>query len=90
MRWSPTLSSAGNLPSSLTAIDVNNDTLTDLVLTNTSSNNLVIFLGISNGTFRIPGQVYDTNDGPSSITHGDVKNDMSMDLAVVNRQSNPL
>lgn len=85
-----TFSSAGNLPSSLTAIDVNNDTHTDLAVTNTGSNNFAIFLGTGNGTFRIPGQVYSTSDGPSSITHGDFNNDMRVDLAVVNRQSNLL
>jgi hypothetical protein len=85
-----TFSSAGTLPSSMTAIDVNNDARIDLVVTNTDSDNFVIFLGTGNGTFLTPGQAYGTSVGPSSITHGDFNNDTKIDLAVVSRQTNLL
>ena len=86
---SDTYASGGRLPSSLTTVDLNGDGQTDLVVTNTGSDNFSVFLGRANGRFRLCG-VYGTGDGPSSITHGYFNDDMKVDLAVVNRQANQL
>jgi hypothetical protein len=85
-----TFNSDGSLPSSLTAVDVNNDNKIDLVVTNTGSNKITILLGMGNGTFQVPGRSYPAGKLPTSITNGDFNADGNMDLAVVSRDSNEL
>jgi len=85
-----TFSSERNVPSSIIAADVNNDTNADLIVTNTGSDMITIFLGIGNGTFQVSGISYTTGLYPSSLTSGDFNTDGNIDLAVVSRGSNQL
>ncbi|CAF1155120.1 unnamed protein product [Adineta steineri] len=85
-----TFASGGSLPSSIIATDLNNDNKIDLVVTNTGSDNITVFLGIGNGTFQLPGKSYTAASLPSSITSGDFNGDDNIDLAVVSRGSNKL
>ncbi len=85
-----TFASGGSLPSAITATDLNNDNITDLIVTNTASNIITTFFGIGNGTFRVPGKSYTAGSSPSSVTSGDFNGDGKIDLAVVSRASNQL
>ncbi len=85
-----TFSSEGIVPSSIIAADVNNDNNADLIVTNTGSDIITIFLGIGNGTFQVSGTSYTTGTYPSSIASGDFNTDGNIDLAVVSRGSNQL
>ena len=85
-----TFPSGGSLPSSITAADLNADGKIDLVVTNTGSDNIAVFLGKGNGTFQWPGISYATGSLPSSITNGDFNDDGVIDLAVVSRNSDQL
>jgi hypothetical protein len=85
-----TFASGGTLPSSLVATDINNDNKTDLVVVNTASNSIAVFLGLGDGTFQVPGQIYAAGLLTSFVTNGDFNADGNMDLAVVSRGSNNL
>jgi len=85
-----TFPSGGILPSSIITVDVNHDNKADLVVTNTYSNIITIFLGFDNGTFQVPGKSYATGSLPWSITSGDFNSDGNIDLAVVNQGDNQL
>ncbi|CAF1422165.1 unnamed protein product [Adineta steineri] len=85
-----TFNSGGSAPSSIIVVDVNNDYKADLVVTNTGSYTITIFLGFNNGTFQVPGTSYAAGSSPSSITSGDFNSDGNIDLAVVSRNSNQL
>jgi hypothetical protein len=82
--------SGGPLPSGITAADFDKDNKTDLALTNTGNGTISIFLGLGNGTFKVPGKSYPAGMNPSSITNGDFNADGNIDLAVASRHSNQL
>lgn len=85
-----TFSSGGTLPSSIIVVDVNNDSAADLVVTNTGTYVITIFLGFGNGTFQTSATSYTANTYPSSLTSGDFNSDGNIDLAVVSRGTNQL
>jgi hypothetical protein len=78
----------GNAPRSVTAGDLNADSIVDLVVANYGSSTVSVFLGIGgegwgNGTFA-SGVEYPTGNAPRSVTTGDFNADGILDLAVAN------
>ncbi|CAF0928480.1 unnamed protein product [Rotaria sordida] len=72
-------------PNSVAIGDFNNDKLLDIVVANTGTNNIGIFLAYENGTFA--SQItYSTSKGskPISVTCGDINNDNLTDIIVAN------
>lgn len=85
-----TFASGGNWPSSIIGADLNKDNNIDLVVANTDTNFITVFLGLGNGSFQLPGNSYPAASKPSLITPGDFNIDGNVDLAVVSRGSDQL
>ena len=70
-------------PSSIIVADFNKDNRQDLAVTNYRTNNIAVFIGYGNGSFRSP-LVLSTGDesNPSAIAVGDLNNDGLSDIAV--------
>lgn len=85
--WLGSLTSAtGSLPRAVAVGDFNGDGIPDLAITNANSNNVTIFLGKGDGTFKVGSSpVVGTN--PDSIVTGDFNGDGKTDLAVSNLYS---
>lgn len=86
--------SVGNAPWGLTTGDFNGDGITDLAISNSSSDNVSVLLGNGSagqgdGTFAA-GTTFATGDSPRSVTTGDFNGDGITDLATANFQSNDL
>jgi hypothetical protein len=82
----------GAWPTSVAAGDFNADSVLDLVVANSSSANLSVFLGNGssgrgNGTFA-PNVNYPAGVGPRSVVIGDFNTDSISDLAVTDSDSN--
>ena len=77
-----------SLPSSLAVGDFNNDTYLDIVVANSGTNNIGIFLNYGNGTFTNQ-HIYTTtlNSKPLSVAVGDLNNDNILDIVVANNGS---
>ncbi|CAF0789803.1 unnamed protein product [Adineta ricciae] len=72
-------------PRSITTADVNNDQRLDIIVVNSGTNNIGIFLGSKNGTFS--DQItysLDVHAQPSSVVILDINNDTYLDIAVAN------
>jgi hypothetical protein len=83
---------AGNLPYSVTSGDFNSDGILDLVVANSSSNNVSILLGNGSygrgdGTFAAKVD-YAAGSNPYFVTTGDFNADGILDLVVANGGSN--
>ncbi|CAF1551502.1 unnamed protein product, partial [Adineta steineri] len=65
--------------------DFNNDNRTDIVVSNSFSHNIYVFLANANGTFSNPVE-YSNGDEflPNAITVNDFNNDKQLDILVVN------
>ncbi|CAF1034096.1 unnamed protein product [Adineta steineri] len=76
-------------PASIAVGDVNNDQCIDIVVANSGTNNIGIFLGLGNGQF-IDQTNYSTGDNshPSSIIVVDINNNKQLDVAVANTDAN--
>jgi hypothetical protein len=76
-------------PSSLAVGNFNNDSLTDIVVANSVSNNIVVFVGLGSGNFSIL-KTYSTGDAsqPVSIAVGDFNRDYQLDIVVANFGTN--
>jgi type II secretory pathway component GspD/PulD (secretin) len=63
----------------------------DVVLVNSTSNNISILLGNGNGTFvEAPGSPIAVGKNPSSVVVADFNNDGALDLAVTNKNDNSI
>ena len=76
-------------PMSLAIGDFNNDSLTDIVVANSNTNNIVVFMGCSNGSFST-FKAYSMGDSsqPVSVALGDYNRDHQLDIAVANYGTN--
>lgn len=73
----------GAAPNSVTAMDLNNDGILDLVTVNTASNNISLLLGDGKGGFLpAPGSPVPAGNAPSNLAAGDFNGDGFVDLAV--------
>ena len=74
-----------SLPKSLAIADLNNDNHLDIVVANSGTNNIGIFVGNGNGTFA-DQKIYSTGVGsnPSSVAVGDVDHDDHVNIIVAN------
>ena len=75
----------GSTPVAIAAKDMNKDSYPDLVVANRGSNEVLIFVGIGDGTFLPPKSYsigYDTR--PQSVAIADINNDGKLDIAVGN------
>jgi len=78
-------------PESIVVEDFNNDNQSDIVIANTQSNTIGIFLGFGNGSFG-EQQIYTlgNNTRPCSIASGHFNNDTYLDLVVANYETNTI
>ncbi|MGE3808613.1 MAG: FG-GAP-like repeat-containing protein, partial [Gemmataceae bacterium] len=75
-------------PGFVTLADINNDGLEDFLVTNSGSNNILIYLATAPGQFNTTAQSFFTGTNPVSLAVGRLNNDALMDVAVVNQGSN--
>jgi len=71
----------GKNPTTITAVDLNHDSLTDLVTTNISSNTLSILLGNGDGTFQDHVQ-FQVCQEPRALALADFNHDEHADVAL--------
>ena len=78
-------------PYSLAVADFNNDSRSDIVVANSGTDDLGIFLGLGNGTFA-PKIKYSiaTDSYPQYVITGDINSDNHMDIVSVNSKSNTI
>ena len=78
-------------PTSLLAVDLNNDRFLDIVATKSAANSISILFGYGNGNFAHE-ITYSTgmNSSPRSISTGDFNNDNRIDLVVANYRSHTI
>ncbi len=80
----PTSYNPSGNSSALISGDFNGDGNTDLVVANSYSDTISVFLGNGDGTFQTQEQ-YAVKDGPDSLVAGDFNGDGHLDLAVANQ-----
>jgi dienelactone hydrolase len=79
---------AGSSPLSAVTADFNGDGKLDLAIANHDGNNVTVFLGNGDGTFKVPVN-YETGTNPwSGIAVGDFRGNGKLDLVVGNYGSN--
>jgi hypothetical protein len=78
----------GSSPSWAAVSDFNNDNHLDVVVVNTYSNTIGVFLGFGNGSFTNQ-MIFSTGDwsSPTSVAVGDFNNDLYSDIVVSNYYS---
>jgi hypothetical protein len=76
-------------PVSLDIGDFNDDSLTDIAVANSNTNNVVVLIGYGNGSFFtfMPYPMGDSSQ-PASIAVGDFNRDHQLDIAVANYGTN--
>ncbi len=80
---------AASGPHSIAISDLNNDTRIDIVVANSGSNNVGIFVGYGDGTFSDQITYFTGYDSrPSSIAVGDFNDDNRPDIIVANFEAN--
>jgi len=81
---------AGSIPVAAVATQLTSSGFTDLVVANNGTDQLLVFLGNGDGTFKTPtaATTIATGRGPTSITAADFNADGNMDLAVTNQLDN--
>ncbi|CAF3745768.1 unnamed protein product [Rotaria sp. Silwood1] len=78
-------------PKSIAIGDLNNDKNMDIIVANSGSNNIGIFLGLGNGTFRNQITFHTGNTSmPTCVTLGDLNGDNNMDIIVANNGTNSI
>lgn len=76
----------GRDPSGLTAIDLNDDGATDLLVAVSGENRIAVLLNDGRGTFRLSTTLA-VGVGPTAVAAGDLNRDGRLDLAVANTGS---
>ncbi|CAF4189382.1 unnamed protein product [Rotaria sp. Silwood2] len=76
----------GSQPKSFAIGDFNNDGHIDVVVANSGTNNVGIFLKYENGSFSSQ-IVYSTDSSPWSVAVGDFNNDAMLDIVVANHDN---
>ena len=75
----------GSAPSSVAIADFNNDTYLDIVVANSGTDSIIIFLGYGNGEFQSASNYsIGIRGNPSAVTTGDFNNDRIPDIAIAN------
>jgi hypothetical protein len=79
----------GSAPYSVSIGDFNNDSQSDIVVSNSEIDNVAILLGFGNGTFALPA-LYSTGarSRPYTVSIADFNNDNIMDIVVANSGTN--
>src|SRR5207244_170070 len=72
---------AGTNPIFVAVSDLNGDGKPDMVVANANSNDISVFLGNGDGTFRPRGR-YSVTAGPKSVVLADFNGDGNLDIAV--------
>ncbi|CAF1558042.1 unnamed protein product [Rotaria magnacalcarata] len=74
-----------SLPTSVVVADLNKDSQLDLIVSNSGTSNVAVFLGYGNGSFSLPG-IYSTGVGsqPFTVAVGDLNGDKRLDIVVTN------
>jgi hypothetical protein len=79
-------------PGAVTLADLNNNGILDLIVANSGSNNILVYIGHGNGTFDSTalngGHGFFTGTNPVGITVADSNGDGRLDLIVANKGSN--
>ncbi len=78
---------SGTAPTSIITADLDGDGKMDLVTTNSTSNNVSVFLGTGNGNFGAATN-FTVGTGPYAVVSADFNGDMKLDLATANNGSN--
>jgi hypothetical protein len=83
------LTGNGSAPYSVAVADFNDDSYIDIVVTNSETNNIGIFLGYGNGTFA-HGSQYSTGtlSSPYIVTTGDFNSDNISDIVIADAGTN--
>ncbi len=76
----------GNAPAAVATVDLDNDGLVDLVVTNTLSGSISVLLHDTSNTYG-PAVEYPTGFGPCDVAQGDFNHDGNEDIAVANEDS---
>jgi uncharacterized protein (TIGR03437 family) len=79
----------GSAPAGIVAGDFNRDGKPDIVVSNSGSSNISVFLGIGNGSFR-SRRDFVAGSQPQALAAGDFNLDGKLDLAVVDGRSNSI
>ena len=81
----------GSDPHSVATADVNGDNILDIIVANTGTNNVGVFLNAGNGTFSNQ-TIYSTglDSGPFSVVGADVNGDGKLDINVANNGTNTI
>ena len=79
----------GSSPSSIVVNDLNNDGRLDILVANSGTNNIGIFIGIGYGQFSSPiTYSMGLNSNPTFVVTADFNNDSRLDIAVANTGTN--
>lgn len=76
-------------PCEVVSADVNGDNQTDIIVVNSNSNHINIFLNQGNGTFNNQAK-YSTGNNPNPLATADLNNDNKPDLIIPNYSSNTI
>jgi hypothetical protein len=78
-------SEQSSAPSAIVVYDFNNDNQLDIIIANSGTDDIGVFLSYSNGTFTIV-TTYSTGHGskPNAVAFGDFNNDNKIDIATAN------
>ncbi len=77
----------GSTPMALAIGDLNDDQVPDLAVANAGDNNVVVLLGVGDGTFDPWGSPYTVGAHPRSVAIGDLNGDQVPDIVVANENS---